>query len=144
MVRRLKILGLAIVTGIILLAGGIVVYMLISSMLAMDSSPIRVIEDVAVTQVSFDSVNPNIILVNVTVYAEQSVGQKATFNAAIFKEYPSEDIMAIIDLTPVSLSIGENTVLTIDTGDKLTSGQYTVALITTVGGVYYSDPFTKP
>jgi hypothetical protein len=100
-------------------------------------------EKVEMGPVTFDSANPNTLLVNVTNVSDWN--ESITFSNALINN-ASGGTVANVELGPYILPaqyLTEKT-LTIVLGTILPSGEYTVILITTSGNTYISPSFTVP
>jgi hypothetical protein len=100
-------------------------------------------EKVTIGQVTFDSANPNTLLVNVTKTSEWN--ESITFSTALIKN-GSGDIVANVDLDSFIIQgpvLTERT-LAINVNTHLTSGKYSVTLATTRGSAFVSPSFTVP
>ena len=134
----------ALVAGLILLSFDLRSWILLCQTIEPEVPPsIYEREKVTIGQVTFDSANPNTLLVNVTKTSEWN--ESITFSTALIKN-GSGDIVANVDLDSFIIQgpvLTERT-LAINVNTHLTSGKYTVTLATTRGSAFVSPSFTVP
>ena len=97
-------------------------------------------EKVSVSQVTFDSANPNVL----QVYVKSMSNQTIVFDSAIIKDYTNAIVNAHLQVVPNELQANAQVTLAIPLDNNFTSGTYTITLVTTRGGYFVSPRFVIP
>lgn len=99
-------------------------------------------EKVVINQVAFDGADPNTLLVDV----KSLWNQKTVFDSAIIKDSEGATVYEHLQVVPDELPANAQMTLAIHLSNNMTSGKYTIMLVTTMGSVFVSpsSSFTVP